>query len=145
MKSYNYVMQENNFDCGLASLLTCFYNFGFQVPKEEVLKYLKVTDQGIKAYDLINASKKLGIQSCGVKGELDYLTKKHLPCIAHIIKDNSYYHYIVILEINHAKKSLKIFDPSQGQLELDFDKYNEIATKVYIVFNKKSGKLYKKI
>ena len=99
---------------------------------------MKVTDQGIKAYDLINTSKKLGITSCGLKGELTSLTNKHLPCIAHIIKENSYYHYIVILEINHNKKILKVFDPSQGKLELSFDQYNEISTKVYIVFNKNS-------
>lgn len=137
MKSYDYVMQDNNFDCGLASLITCFYNLGFKVPKEEVKKHLKIKDQGIKAYDLVRVSKELGITAKGVRGEVINLNKKDLPCIAHVVKDKSYYHYIVILEIDKIKKILKVFDPAKGIEEISFFEYEDIATQIYIVFDKK--------
>lgn len=143
MKTYQYVLQENNFDCGVASLLTCFYNFGIMVPKEEVLKYLKVDNQGITAYDLISASKKLGVFAKGIKGDVSNLKLSNLPCIAHVIKDNSYFHYMVVLEIDRLKKELKLFDPAVGIITMSFDNFKIISTNIFIVFDKENIKKMK--
>lgn len=137
MKSYDYVLQENNFDCGLASLMTCYKNMGIHISKEEITKHLKVSKQGIKAYDLVRTSKELGINSYGIKGNFLELKKTNLPCIAHIIKDKNYYHYIVILKIDKTKKTIKVFDPASGPNEISFEDFEKITTQIYIVFDQK--------
>ena len=104
-KNYKFVLQENMYDCGVAALKTIFLQYGKKIKSSDVVR--KTTSQGTTAYELISSSKKLGLNAKGVRTTLDALTIKHLPCIAHIIKDKNYFHYIVIFEKNNKNKKLK--------------------------------------
>ena len=111
-KNYKFVLQENMYDCGVAALKTIFLQYGKKIKSNDVVR--KTTSQGTTAYELISSSKKLGLNAKGVRTTLDTLTIKHLPCIAHIIKDKNYFHYIVIFEKNNINKTLVILDPAIG-------------------------------
>lgn len=142
-KTYSYVMQENNYDCGNACLQTIFLQLGKKLSKNDLKGIVKSNKQGTTALDLVNTSKKLGLNAKGVKCELKDLTTKYLPCIAHVIKDKSYYHYIVIFEIDFKNKKILIFDPACGLLEKDYEYVNDIKTGIFVVFDKIINKRYK--
>ena len=108
-KNYKFVLQENMYDCGVAALKTIFLQYGKKINSSDVVR--KTASQGTTAYELISSSKKLGLNAKGVKTTLDTLTIKHLPCIAHIIKDKNYFHYIVIFEKNNKnRKEIELSD-----------------------------------
>ena len=146
--NYDYVLQEDSFDCGIASLITIFKQYKKHITKEQILEHINI-ENGINAYDLINASKILGLDSRGVKGSIKDLNSSILPCISHVIIDKSYYHYIVILKQNKLKKTLLIMDPSYGIKEITEDEFENMTTGIYILFDgnnlekEKNNRLYK--
>ncbi len=141
-KNYLYVLQENMFDCGVAALKTIFLQYGITIKTEDVVR--KKINQGTTALELINASKKLGINAKGVKADIENLTKEHLPCIAHIIKEKSYFHYIVILENNSKTKEIVIMNPEFGLEIMSYNDFNELSTGIFIIFDQKERKKVKK-
>ena len=134
-KNYKFVLQENMYDCGVAALKTIFLQYGKKIKSNDVVR--KTTSQGTTAYELISSSKKLGLNAKGVRTTLDALTIKHLPCIAHIIKDKNYFHYIVIFEKNNKNKTLVILDPAIGIKTITYEEFNEETTNIFILFDDK--------
>ena len=132
--NYDYVMQDSTYDCGLACLMTLFKHYKKKINKEDLLSEISNINNGINAYELIEASKKYGLHARGVRLNLDILTNNDLPVIAHVIKDKQYFHYIVIFKIKVKEKRLVIFDPAEGLIELSYDDFNSITTGVYIIF-----------
>ena len=115
-KNYKFVLQENMYDCGVAALKTIFLQYGKKIKSSDVVR--KTTSQGTTAYELISSSKKLGLNAKGVRTTLDALTIKHLPCIAHIIKDKNYFHYIVIFEKNNKNKTVTVQPKKDKSIKL---------------------------
>ncbi len=136
--NYDYVLQENMFDCGVAALKTIFLQYGKRIKTEDIVT--KKINQGLTALELINASKKLGIDAKGVKSDIDNFDFNYLPCIAHTIKDKNFYHYIVILEQKKNKKSFVVMDPATGIEEITNEELKEISTNIFIIFNSKKLK-----
>lgn len=134
-KNYKFVLQENMYDCGVAALKTIFLQYGKKINSSDVVR--KTASQGTTAYELISSSKKLGLNAKGVRTTLDTLTIKHLPCIAHIIKDKNYFHYIVIFEKNNKNKTLVILDPAIGIKTITYEEFNEETTNIFILFDDK--------
>ena len=95
--NYDYVLQESNYDCGVACLLTIFKQFGKNITREEIISKINIKE-GIRAYDLIEVSKYYKVDAKGLKGNVSKLKQDLLPAIAHVIVNKSYYHYIVILK-----------------------------------------------
>lgn len=135
--SEKYVLQNDLFDCGVAALKTIFNIFGKKI---EINFNSRNNNQGLTAYEIIKLSKKNGLEAKGVKANLSYLSEKYLPCIAHVIKDKSYFHYIVILKNNKMKNKLTIFDPSIGTSSISYNEFNEITTNIFIIFKKEKIK-----
>lgn len=135
IKNYDYVLQENNNDCGVASLMTVLLCYGIKTSREKLLEELKPNNEGITAYDLIRVSKNYGLDGYGVKSIPMNIESKLLPAIAHTIKNKNFYHYIVILENDIKNKTLKIMDPSIGIMNITYEKFKEISTNIFILFN----------
>lgn len=74
-KNYPYVLQENSYDCGIASLMTCFLNKNLSITKDQILEHLHDKKEGISALDLITTSEKLGLKAKGVKCDLEVLNE----------------------------------------------------------------------
>ncbi len=136
-KNYKYILQENDNDCGVASFMTILLHFGIKPSREAIISDLKVSKDGISAYDLVVEGKKFGLNGYGINTNIDKLQSKLLPVIAHTIKNKNFYHYIVILENNIKTKTLTIMDPSFGIENITYEKFNEMSTNIFIVFENK--------
>lgn len=133
-KNYKFVLQENMYDCGVAALKTIFLQYGKTIKSSDVVR--KSKSQGTTAYELIFSSKKLGLNAKGVKTKIDELSNSYFPCIAHVIKDKNYFHYIVIFEKDNINKKMVILDPSIGIKTITYQEFKEITTNIFILFDK---------
>lgn len=131
-KNYEYTLQQNSYDCGLASLITVLLYYGIKPSRELLLSKTKQKTGGYTAYDLVKMSKAYNLNSYGVRTKLENITK--LPVIAHTIKDENMYHFIVIFEINLKKQVLKIMDPAYGIKVITFSEFEKISTGVFLLF-----------
>ena len=133
-ESYNFVLQEDKYDCGIACLITIFLQFGIKISRERILELINI-DDGVSAYDLIRVSKVIGVAAKGVKATINDLNDKSYPVIAHTIKNKSYFHYIVILRNNKKSKKLIVMDPTIGICEKSYEEFENETTGIFILFS----------
>jgi ATP-binding cassette subfamily B protein len=145
-KKYPFVKQEGIKDCGCACLLMImkYYNGNASI---EYLRRLTYTNKnGTNAYNLVNASIQLGFEAKGFSLSFENLNEVNLPCIAHVIIDEKYKHYIVIYKILYDKKKIVIADPSSSIKSISFEEFNKIWTGVIInLYPSRSIPFYKNI
>ena len=134
MRKYECEMQEGAKDCGVASLLTIIKYYKGYLPKEYLRSITNTTNNGVNALSLIEAGRKLGFDSKGVEGNILELHNANLPCIAHVILDKKYKHFVVIFEINRRKNMVVIGDPSRGIIKMPIDDFNKISTHTFLLF-----------
>lgn len=115
-------------------MLTIIKYYNGNISKEYLREITHTTRYGTNAYFLMEAAKRIGFDSKAVTGEVSKLSKNILPCIAHVVIDNSYQHFIVIYEVNHKKQLITVADPATGIKKLTFKEYNNITTNQYILF-----------
>jgi len=116
------VMQSRNYTCGPAALATVLQNMGFNVTEHE-LKVLAGTDEtGTSMHGLAQAARSKGLSAAGMKLSTDELRPNN---IVHVILDGTP-HYSVIKEVTN--ESVRLADPSLGNIELTREKFNEIYT-----------------
>lgn len=125
-------MQDNMKDCGVASLLTIIKTYGGVVPYEYLRLLTNTSKNGTNAYYLFEAAKTLGFDTRALKGDVEKLDKSYLPCIAHVIIDSKYKHFVVIHKID--KKYITIADPSYGIRKLTINEFKRISTGQYLIF-----------
>lgn len=132
MFKYPFVKQEGLKDCGCASILMILRYYKGNLSIENLRNLTKTGKNGTSAYNMVEACNKIGFSAKGVKCDLSDLKDVILPCIAHVIIDDMYKHYVVIYEINFAKQFLVIGDPDKGIKHISFDKFSKIWTGVLI-------------
>jgi ATP-binding cassette subfamily B protein len=139
LKKYAWVRQEDLKDCGVCSLLTIIKTYGGGVSKEYLRELTKTTKKGTNAFCLLEAGKKLGFATKALKGNVLDLNKEMLPCIAHVVIDNSYQHFVVIMNVNKKRNIITVSDPAKGIIKYKLDEFNKITTNQYLIFipNKK--------
>lgn len=135
-KKYDYVLGQNKYDCGIASIMTILLYYGIKVSREDIISKYKKNDNGYTAYDLIKIGKSYGINGYGIKIDIKHLPS--VPVIAHTIKDKNMFHFIVILEKN--KNMLKVMDPSIGIINMSYEEFSKITTNIFLVFSGKKSK-----
>lgn len=130
-------MQDDIKDCGVASLLTIIKTYGGNVSFEYLKMITNTTKNGTNAYYLMEAAKTLGFDTRAVKGDVLKLNDDLLPCIAHVIIDSKYKHFVVIHKI--TKKYIVVADPSCGIKKMTYEEFNDISTNYFLLFvpNKK--------
>ena len=134
MRKYECVLQDGPKDCGVCSLLTIIKTRGGLVSKEYLRNLTNTTNGGVNALSLLEAGKKLGFYTKGVKGDVLKIEDKYLPCIAHVIIDKKYKHFVVIHNIDRKNNYVTIADPSRGIIKIDIDKFRNISTDTYLFF-----------
>lgn len=137
VRHYECVRQDGQKDCGICSLLTIVKSYGGDVSKEYLRTITKTSKNGVNAFYLLEAGKMLGFQVQGIKGDFRKIQKRQLPCIAHIIVNQSYTHFIVIHEINFEKEFLIAADPAIGIRTISFPEFERLSTKHYLLFEPK--------
>ena len=139
MRKYVCVMQDGIKDCGVCSLLTIIKSYGGNVPREYLRMITNTTNDGVNAFSLLEAGRKLGFDAKGVNGSVFDIDKKFLPCIAHVIIDGKYKHFVVIHEINMKAGNLILADPAKGIVKMKIEDFLKITTSnfLFLTPNKK--------
>ncbi|MCI8588630.1 MAG: peptidase domain-containing ABC transporter [Bacilli bacterium] len=128
-----FVKQETTKDCGISCLLMIIRYYHGNIPRERLRELTRTGRDGVTAYDLIEAAKKLNFSAIGVKGDTLELSKRDLPCIAHVVVDGKYSHYVVVYKVN--SKKILIADPASSLKMVTVEEFRRISTKVFLIFS----------
>ena len=134
LKKYSVVMQDGIKDCGVASLLMIIRYYNGDAPKEYLRDLTGTTKEGVNALSLIEAGRKIGFETRGVHGDVINIEKRFLPCIAHVVIDNKYKHFVVIYEVNKKNNYVLIADPGRGLVKMSIESFKNISTNNYLFF-----------
>ena len=129
------VLQDGIMDCGICCLLSVIRHYGGNVSKEYLREITNTTKKGVSAYNLVNASKKIGFNSYAVNGSIEDIVASNLPIIAHVIINKNYMHFVVIYDIDHKKDKILIMDPAKGKVILSLNEFKLKTTNNYIILN----------
>ncbi len=132
MKKYPFVKQSEKKDCGVACLLMIIKYFDGNISKVELQELSKTNKNGTTAYHIIETLKYFDFKAKGIR--INKFEEIQTPCIAHTIV-NSYYHYVVIYEINFNKEYLIIGDPSDRLKKISFFEFEKIFNKIIITMS----------
>ena len=131
MKRKEIVIQRDVTDCGPCCLLSIIIHHGGYVPLEKIRLDSYANNRGTSAYNLIKASEIYGFEAAGFKcnGLNDDIT---LPCIAHVVLENGFNHYVVISDIK--KQTLTLMDPAKGKVIIKKEDFLKIWDNIIINF-----------
>ena len=133
MAKVEVVKQQDLKDCGACCLSCIIKYYKGYVPIEKIREDTYTNKDGTTAYHLIEAAKKYGFETNGVK--VDHLTNENLyfPAIAHVILKNGLNHFVVVSKI--TKNHVYIMDPAKGIVKLNLEEFNEIWDNILILLN----------
>lgn len=138
----NLVIQEDYKDCGPACLAMIIKHYKGNVNIFKLKELCKTNKNGTNAYNLIEASKKCGFEAYGIRCNVNEFNKNMiLPCIAHVVIDNSYTHYVVIYKVDNK---VHVKDPIGKIKKYSFEEFEKIYSNILIVLYPKYNILYEK-
>ena len=127
------VLQDGIKDCGICCLLSIIRYYGGEVSKEYLREITYTTKDGVSLYHLIEAAKQIGFDAIGVSGKIEELEVNNLPCIAHIIVNKNYKHFVVIYQIKKEKKQVLLMDPAKGKKTISIAEFHLLSSNHYII------------
>ena len=107
------VIQQDEKDCGVCSLLSIIRYYKGNVPLEQLRLDARTNNEGTTALNLVLASQKYGFDAVGMKVE-NLNDIKRLPAIAHLNLKKGYSHYVVIEKV--TKDKIILMDPAKGKV-----------------------------
>ena len=145
-ESLKVVLQDGNKDCGISALLSIIRYFGGNISKEYLRSLTGTNKNGVSIYQLMEAATTLGFSCEGVKGEVSFLDLSKLPCIAHIVYQKKYQHFVVIYKIDFDKNEVVLMDPAKGKVVLSVSAFQMLSSGyfLYLVPNKSLPCYYEK-
>lgn len=126
------VLQDGIKDCGVCSLLSIIRHYGGNVSKEYLRELTNTTKNGVTAFKLIEAAKKIGFEAYALNGHIEEIDANNLPVIAHIVLNKSYKHFIVIYDIDFLNEKILIMDPAKGKKIISFSEFKLQTSNNYI-------------
>ena len=127
MRKYPFTKQESLKDCGAAaiSMIVKYYHGYISVIK--LRNMLKINQNGTTAYHILNTLKSLGFKA---ECNKEPLKNTKVPFIAHTIIKNSFYHFVVIYEVND--NYVIMADPMEGVKKVKILDFKKIWTGIKI-------------
>ena len=126
------VLQDGIKDCGICCLLSIVKYYGGSVSKEYLREITNTTKEGVSFYNLLEGAKKIGFEAIGLSGKIEDIDVNNLPCIAHIIVNKSYKHFVVLYQINKEKQQVTIMDPAKGKKVISFKEFHLLTSSSYL-------------
>ncbi len=138
-KKYSCIRQHDFKDCGCACLATVCKQYGLKYPISKLREIAGTDKEGTSALGIIQAAEKLNFSAKGIKANTPENIFKEIPtpAIAHIIIDNSIFHYVVIHKI--SKKEIIIADPAKGIIKYTPNDFFKIWTGILIILTPTSN------
>lgn len=108
--------------------------YGGNLPIDQIRDLTKTDKNGTTAFHIIEACKSIGFNAEGIKTALEKLNKENLilPCIAHVVIDGKYKHFVVIYKIDFKNKKIIIADPSCSIKKITFSEFQKMWSGVLI-------------
>lgn len=102
---------------------------------ENLRDILKIDKNGTTAYHIVEGAKKIGFEAKGVKCDLDEINEDNivLPCIANVVINSTYKHFVVIYKIDFLNNYLIIADPANKIIKMPFDIFKSIFSGILIL------------
>ncbi len=117
MKRRVKIKQHDTYDCGAACLCSIAAWYGLYIPLNKVRRFCNCTREGITIKGIIDGAAKLGLEAKAFKSidkSMDIFQKNiQLPAIAHLKKQNGFFHFVTIKSIN--SRHIEIMEPSCGE------------------------------
>lgn len=129
MKKYYEVIQEENSDCGISSLLSIIRYYKGNIPLETLRMETNTSSLGTNAYELVKYAKSIGFNSWGLRVDT---INNNLPVIAHLKYSSGLYHFVVVYKI--IKDYIIIMDPAIGFKKIKQDEFYKLFTGNIICF-----------
>lgn len=126
------IKQKDSTDCAVASLMSILKYYKGNISYEQLKNYMKCDKNGVSAYDLVLAAKKIGFDAVGVKCSYDDIKTIKLPCIAHVTLKDGYNHYVVIESISNK---INVYDPFLGNKRYTKEEFENIWNNIIIMMN----------
>lgn len=133
MKSFSYVQQQDEKDCGVACLAMILKYYKTEIPIHKLREFSGTDLEGTSAFGLKATMEKLDFDCLAIQAEKGIWQEKELPLplIAHVVVDNSYMHYVVIYDVNGEK--LLIADPAKGKRKQTIEDFSQEWTGVLLL------------
>ena len=129
------IKQHDIKDCGAACLLSIIRYYNGNISLDKIRMDTFITKNGISAFNLVNAAKKYGFDSYGIRISFDDLKKGNilLPAIAYLELQSGLTHYVVIYKI--TSKYVKIMDPAKGMVNVKHEIFARDFKNVLIILS----------
>ncbi len=126
MKKKLIVKQRDIFDCGICSMLSIIRYYDGNVSLEKLRELTHTSKEGTTAFNIVFAFQKIGFESYAQK--IDNLETESLkyPFIAHVLLNNSYYHFVTVYNVK--KDKVLLMDPSKGFITISVKEFLEMFT-----------------
>lgn len=106
-------IQHDISDCAAACLVSIARYYGCHVRIAKVRELAGTDLNGTNINGILRAADYLGFEGNAVKcNKAALFSKVMLPCIAHVVVNNSLYHYVVIYKV--TKRYILLADPGRG-------------------------------
>ncbi len=126
------VKQRDITDCGAACLASVAAYYELEFPVARIRQFSSTDKKGTNVLGMVEAAKKLGFESKGVKGNFDSLFKIPVPAIAHIVVKDVLHHFVVIYDV--TLRHIEVMDPADGQMHhYTHDDFKKVWTNILIV------------
>lgn len=113
------IRQQDEYDCGAASLSSIAEWYGVRVPLSKVRRACGCTKEGITIRGIIDGAKELGLRGKAFKcsndklKSLSYFSSLHAPSIGHLYRKDGMFHFVVICGV--SDNNVTIMDPAEGE------------------------------
>ena len=140
---FKIVKQHDIRDCGAACLSMICRNYGLILPMATCRELIKVDNNGASIFGIVDGAGKIGLTATALEGcpeDLIAAVKKGdvcFPCIARVIMDGMYEHFVVIRKIKRNR--IYIADPAKGKTVYKLPAFFSIWTGHVIVFKKSAS------
>ncbi|MBC7118048.1 MAG: C39 family peptidase, partial [Methanobacteriaceae archaeon] len=129
MDAEGVVLQTRNYTCGPAALATLLRKLGINTTENELAALAGTTEEGTTMQGLLEAAKAKGVNMTGMKLNI---TELHENMIAYTMSDGVG-HYTLIREVNN--ETVKLADPTMGNIEMSLEGFQEIYTGYTLIIN----------
>ena len=128
-----FVNQKSINDCGAACLAMILKLNNIKVSLDEIKRELKISKEGVSAYEIIKYSKSKGLDAVGYKNI--GLCDLKAPCIIHTVNENNIQHFVVFLK--EYKNKVLIADPASKIMYVSKEDLEKKYTRIAILFEEK--------
>jgi ATP-binding cassette subfamily B protein len=132
MKKHCRVRQRDVTDCGAACLVSVFAFYGLHMPVSRIRQWAGTGKAGTTLSGLLRAAEKVKMNAKAVKAPLESLSTVPLPAVAHVVVNNTYGHYVVLMRSENGQ--LELMDPAEGAFKtMDVGSFAEIWSGVLLL------------